>query len=156
MEHWWQNKARAGTTFWRFQFLMPSPRVSARLGTRQLLCTRTDLARGLGFRREEMVTWFTVAEEALQVSEREKGGIGWLKSRLSGTAPRFSPYSGISPVVTGPRERCVTLYFENTLWWQLNINMGNHSLRAVSTLHGCMQIAPISEPTEIASGELYK
>lgn len=35
---------------------------------------RTDLARGLGFLREEMVTWFTVAGGALQVPAREAGG----------------------------------------------------------------------------------
>lgn len=99
-------------------------------------CARADLAGGLGFLREEMVTWFTVAGEALQVPAHAEGGIRWPKTRLFGTAPCSSPCSGVSSIVTGPRDRSVTLYFENTLWWQLNINMGNHSLRAVSTLHG--------------------
>lgn len=109
-------------------------------------CTRTDQARGLGFLREEMVTWFTVAGEALQVSAHEKGGIRWPKTRLFGTTLRFSPRSGISSIVTGLGDQSVTQYFENTLWWQLNINMGNHSLRAVSTLHGaCKSLQSVSQ-----------
>lgn len=107
---------------------------------------RTYLAWGLGFRREEMVTWFTVAGEALQVPVHAEGGIRWPRSRLFGTALRSSSRSGISSVVTGPRDKSVTLYFENTLWWQLNINTKNHSLRAVSTLHGaCKSLQSVSQ-----------
>lgn len=50
---------------------------------------RTDLALGLGFLHEEMVTWFTVAGEALQVpAGGEVGGEDKMTENSSPLEPR--------------------------------------------------------------------
>lgn len=142
MEHWWQNKARAGTAFCRFSFLMPPPRVSTCLRKAESSCSQ---AGGSGARikmspRGNGHVIYCCRRGATGASAR--GG----RYKMTDHRPRSSPGSGISPIVTGPRGRSVTLYFENTLWWQLNINMGNYSLRAVSTLHGaCKSLQSVSQ-----------